>query len=353
MNITEIDRNFSVATKLAERNIVWRDAGDRAFVRYGLAKTDEAYLRMPRKTAQAVNDGVGGLCDNTSGVRIRLCTDSPYIAIQVGYRDLCRLAHMPLSGTGGFDLYREVGGQQFYVGAYIPPVDAQDTYEGIVYTGNTAGKPVNYVLNLPPYSAVNKLYIGLKEGSRTEAPDGYYNRLPVVFYGSSITQGACASRPGSIYQNFLSRALNMDYISLGFSGSARGEKSIADYIAGLEMSVFVSDYDHNAPSAAYLADTHYALYETIRGRCPDLPYIMISHPDRYIDDALMRRKTVMESYVRAVNAGDRHVYFIDGDSLFAGLEYDACTVDICHPNDLGMYRMAQGMLPLLKNLLYP
>ncbi len=352
MNIAEIDRNFSIETKLSERDIVWLDAGDRVFARYGFAETDGAYMRMPRDVAQTVNEGVGGLCDNTSGGRVRLCTDSPYIAIQVSYPGLCRLAHMPLSGTSGFDLYKEIGGQQFYVGAYIPPVDTQHTYEGIVYTGNTTGEPVNYVLNFPPYNSVSRLYIGLKAGSRTETPDGYYNRKPVVFYGSSITQGACASRPGNIYQNFLSRALNMDYISLGFSGSARGEKAIAAYMARLEMSVFVSDYDHNAPGAAYLADTHYALYEAIRERCPDLPYIMISHPDRWIDDALMRRKTIMESYVRAVNAGDRHVYFIDGDSLFAGFESDTCTVDVCHPNDLGLYRMAQGMLPILKKLLY-
>lgn len=352
MNITEIDRNFSIETKLPEKDIAWADARSDAFVCYGLVKTEEGYTRMPRDIAREVNEGVGELCDNTSGGRVRLCTDSPYIAVKAVYPGLCRMPHMPISGSSGFDLYKEIGGRQFYLGAYIPSMDTQTEYEGIVYTGNATGEPVNYVLNFPPYNALCKLYIGLKEGSCAETPNGYHNRKPVVFYGSSITQGACASRPGNIYQNFLSRALNMDYISLGFSGSARGEKAMAEYMAGLEMSVFVADYDHNAPDATYLADTHYALYEVIRKRCPDLPYIMISHPDPRINDALMRRKVIMESYVRAVNAGDRNVYFIDGDSLFAGLEYDACTVDVCHPNDLGMHRMAQGMLPLLKKLLY-
>ena len=351
MNISEIDRNFSIETKLPEHDIAWVDAKDDIFVCYGLAKV-EGYTRMPKDIAKTVNEGVKELCGNTSGGRIRLCTDSPYIAIKVVYPGLCRMPHMPLSGSSGFDLYKEVGGQQFYIGAYIPSMDIQSEYEGIVYTGNTTGELVDYVLNFPPYNSVERLYIGLKEASRTETPDSYYNRKPVVFYGSSITQGACASRPGNIYQNFLSRALNMDYISLGFSGSARGEKTIANYMAGLEIAVFVADYDHNAPDAAYLADTHYALYEIIRKRHPDLPYIMVSHPDRRINDALMRRKTIMESYVKAVNAGDQNVYFIDGDALFAGLEYDACTVDICHPNDLGMYCMAQGMLPLLKKLLH-
>ena len=156
---------------------------------------------------------------------------------------------MPISGTGGFDLYKEMGGQQSFVGAYIPPLNSENGFAGIVYTKNLTGRNVNYVLNFPTYNPVAKLYIGIKEGSRTETPDKYINKKPVVFYGSSITQGGCASRPGNIYQNFLSRALNVDYLCLGFSGNAKGEKEIAEYMAKLHMCAFVSDYDHNAPDS--------------------------------------------------------------------------------------------------------
>lgn len=79
---------------------------------------------------------------------------------------------------------------------------------------------------------------------------------------------------------------------------------------------------------------------------------MISHPDEKINDAIERRKIIMESYIRAIEEGDKNIYFIDGASLFAGYEYDACTVDGCHPNDLGFYRMAQGMFPILKKIIY-
>ena len=352
MNISEIDSNFKIETNLSEKDIVWQDAGRDGFVKYGAINSDEDYLRMPRETARSVSEGVGLLCDNTAGVRIRLCTDSPYIAIKAVFPQLCRFPHMPLSGTSGFDLYKEVGGRQSFVGAYIPSVEKDKGFEGIVYTNNTSGRKVNYILNFPTYNPVTKLYIGIKEGSKTETPDVYFNEKPVVFYGSSITQGGCASRPGNIYQNFLSRALNMDYLCLGFSGNAKGEKEIAEYMAGLQMCAFVSDYDHNAPDSEHLRNTHFALYEAIRNKNPELPYIMITHPSKGINEPVNRRKIIMESYLKALDKGDKNVYYIDGDSLFAGYEYDSCTVDCCHPNDLGFYRMAQGILPILKEILY-
>ena len=352
MNISEIDSNFKIETNLSEKDIVWHDAGEDSFVKYGLVKSDEDYLRMPRETARSVSEGVALLCDNTAGVRIRFSTDSPYIAIKAVFPYLCRFPHMPLSGSGGFDLYREVDGQQFFVGAYIPSVEKDKGFEGLVYTNNTSGKALNYILNFPPYNPVTKLYVGLKEESKTETPDSYINEKPVVFYGSSITQGGCASRPGNIYQNFLSRALNMDYLCLGFSGNAKGEKEIAECMAKLHMCAFVSDYDHNAPDSEHLRNTHFALYEAIRNKNPELPYIMITHPSKGINEPVNRRKIIMESYLKALDKGDKYVYFIDGDSLFAGYEYDSCTVDGCHPNDLGFYRMAKGILPILKEILY-
>ncbi len=351
MNISEIDSNFKIETNLSEKDIVWEDAGGDSFVKYGVVKSDEDYLRMPRKTARSVSEGIAALCDNTAGVRIRFSTDSPYIAIKAVFPRLCRLPHMPISGTGGFDLYKETGGQQSFVGAYIPPLDGENGFDGIVYTKNLTGRNVNYVLNFPTYNPVAKLYIGIKEGSKTETPDKYINKKPVVFYGSSITQGGCASRPGNIYQNFLSRALNIDYLCLGFSGNAKGEKKIADYMAGLQMCAFISDYDHNAPEPEHLKRTHFALYQTVRDKNPELPYIMITHPSEGINEPVNRRKIIMESYLKALDKGDKNVYYIDGDSLFAGYDFDSCTVDGCHPNDLGFYRMAQGILPIMKEIL--
>ena len=127
------------------------------------------------------------------------------------------------------------------------------------------------------------------------------------------------------------------------------------YLAGLDMCAFVSDYDYNAPDAQHLRNTHYKLYEAIRAAHPDIPYIMISKPDfkdgEYGNEDTARRAVIMESYLRALETGDRQVYFIDGVSFFAGPHADSCTVDGAHPNDLGFYRMAQGIEPVLRRVL--
>ena len=201
-------------------------------------------------------------------------------------------------------------------------------------------------INFPTYSNVSELYIALKEGSKLGHGMKYRNKKPVVFYGSSITQGACASRPGNIYQNVFSRRMGMDYINLGFSGSGKAEDVIVDYMAKLEMSVFVSDYDHNAPNVEYLEKTHEKMYKKIRERNPDIPYIIMSKPDfeGTYDINVRRRNVIMRTYENALFSGDKKVYFIDGEAIFKGDYADMCTVDTVHPNDLGFALMAKAFI---------
>ena len=128
---------------------------------------------------------------------------------------------------------------------------------------------------------------------------------------------------------------------------------MAEYIASLPMSVFVLDYDHNAPNPEHLNKTHYRFYEIIRKAQPDLPIIMVSMPDtdRNPADADERRGIIMNTYLRARAEGDRKVWFVDGRTLFGGRDRDCCTMDGCHPNDLGFYRMAEGLLPAIREAL--
>ena len=128
-------------------------------------------------------------------------------------------------------------------------------------------------------------------------------------------------------------------------------------MAGLSMSVFVSDYDHNAPNSEYLRATHYKMYEKIRAANPDLPYVMISRPDfwqldsKWLSSSEKRRAIIKESYDRARENGDENVYFIDGETFFAGELMDCCTVDGIHPNDLGFSKMAKVIGDLLEKLI--
>ena len=176
----------------------------------------------------------------------------------------------------------------------------------------------------------------------------------VVFYGSSITQGLAASHAGRTYVDQVCRALDTEYLNLGFSGSARGEDSIREYIASLPMSAFVLDYDHNAPSLDHLRATHEPLYRAVRKAHPDIPILIMNRPDFYdwLDDDHERRAIVRATYEKALAEGDERVWFIDGESFFGeGIARFDYTVDGCHPNDAGFDRMAAVVLPVLCEML--
>lgn len=208
----------------------------------------------------------------------------------------------------------------------MPPFQIDGGYESVI--DFDAVKMREITINFPLYSGVCALYIGLADGSAVEEPAPYTCEKPVVYYGSSITQGGCASRPGNSYQAVIARRLNCNYINLGFLGSAKGEKEIAEYIAQLDMSVFVYDYDHNAPDAAFLEATHRPMFEQIRMRRPELPVIMLTRPNhvpgRQTDE---RIRIVYNTYETAVQAGDQNVYFINGQEIFHYRDPDMMTVD--------------------------
>lgn len=311
-------------------------------------KSGEPFARLPEDVAKATSDGVYKLYRNTAGGRVRFETDSEYICIKLKGEPIS-LDHMTLLTSHGCDLYRENEyGEQSFIGRFTIPLKSKGDY--VSDKLSLGGGKKYLVLDLPLYGNVDELSIGLAPGAHVGAPLPYLHKEQIVFYGSSITQGGCASRPGLCYQAYISRDLKTDYLNLGFSGSARGEEAIVNYMATLDMCAFVSDYDHNAPSPEHLESTHYRMYETIRAAHPDIPYIMISRPGIRLTspDDIKRRRIIMESYIKALGSGDRNVYFIDGYSLFEGGDRDSCTVDGTHPTDIGFLRMGKVIGDVLK-----
>jgi len=359
MDISKIDSNFAIKTELDRTDIEWHDSRLKPFKIYGLynPETHVPFVRLPNSVAKTVSAGVERLAVYTAGGRVRFKTNSPYIAINAEMVLTDKMPHMTLCEKAGFDAYIEKDGKSQYAFTFIPPFTMTDGYSSLegIDTQIFGEGPYNVTINFPLYNGVTNLFVGVKEGSVIEESTPYVNEKPVVFYGSSITQGGCASRPGTCYQALISKNLNIDYINLGFSGSAKGEKEIADYMADLPMCCFVSDYDHNAPTKEHLAKTHYSLYQTIREKHPDIPYIMITRPDIRLGESLtaqVRRETILESFNKAVTSGDKNVYFIDGGKFFEGMNADECTVDGTHPTDLGFSRMAEIIGDTLKKVLF-
>lgn len=298
---------------------------------------DGRYHRMPYEIAERVSNGVKKLSANTAGGRIKFVTDSTYIVIKAKLGRYWHMYHFPACGNYGFDIY--VGTE--YKGTFRPGADRPTELEAVVELG--AGEH-NLTVNMPLYSDVCEVLVGLQETAEISHAPLYKYEKPVVFYGSSITQGACASRPGTCYQNILSRELDFNYVNLGFSGSAKAEDEIIDYIAGLDMSVFVYDYDHNAPSLEHYEATHEKMFLAIREKHPEIPIILMSRPS---SDVKERRQVIMHTYENALARGDKSIYVIDG----ARINQKGGTVDGCHPNDLGFYYMAKDLGPTLKKCL--
>ncbi|MBO5946042.1 MAG: hypothetical protein J6Q69_05485 [Clostridia bacterium] len=345
MKIAEIDKNFNVATNIMREGMVFYNVNATPFSIHGVYYDDGKYRRLPESVAKTVSKGVYELHAHTAGGRVRFKTNSPYVAIHSVMTNAYKMPHFPFSGSCGFDLY--VDGN--FIKSFVPPYEIETGYDSILETGSTEMHDI--LINFPLYSDVCELYVGLDEKAEIKAPDPYINELPVIYYGSSITQGGCASRPGATYQAFVSRALNLDYISLGFSGNAKAEDEIADYIADLKMSVFVYDYDHNAPSNEHYKATHEKMFLKVREKNPDLPIIIMPRPNvRLGEIAVVRRRIAKRTYNNAIKRGDKNVYFIDGRELMA-LCGDEATVDFTHPTDLGFYSMSLAVGKKLKKIL--
>lgn len=344
-DITQIDKNFVTNTTIDKEDVVFYDPGKAPFSVHGVSHDGERYRRLPKAVAESVSERVGVLSGHTSGGRVRFRTDSPYVAIHAEMPTIGKMPHFALSGSAGFDLYAD----GCYVKTFVPPFKITDGFDGVIELGTAQMREIT--INFPLYSSVSTLYIGLSSEAAVSAPAAYKHPKPVVFYGSSITQGGCASRPGNCYTAILSRKLDCDYINLGFSGSGKAEDEIAAYIAGLDMSVFVYDYDHNAPDAAHLEKTHEKMFQTIRQAHPKLPIIVMGRPKYTLTKEEKKRFAIIEATCEHARAkGDINVHLLSGPELMA-LAGNEGTVDGCHPNDLGFASMARTLEPLLSLIL--
>jgi hypothetical protein len=285
---------------------------------------------------------------HTTGFQARFATDSRKIYVKwVPYSTMLSLDHMPATGVSGVDIYvRKPGGKWRYA-----KTGRIKSVKGAGVSLDLTNEVSEVIVNFPLYNGVEEVLVGLDEGAvLKEAPDYTYEK-PIVYYGSSITQGCSASRPGMAYEAIIERTLDSNYINLGFSGAAKGEDAMADYIAGLDMSLFVYDYDYNAPSCEHLAATHEKMFLKIREKNPKLPIVMITRPRSRPDpDRDARKEIIKRTYDNAVSRGDKNVYILYGSDLFDGLKHEY-TIDDCHPTDLGLWFMAQGIIPTLRKII--
>ncbi|MGZ5545699.1 MAG: SGNH/GDSL hydrolase family protein, partial [Limisphaerales bacterium] len=210
----------SAADTSASKNLVWHDARVLTVEGKGWANTFQFYDRLPKTAKGVVRGPVWSLSQDSAGMAVRFVTDSTEISARWTLRrSELAMAHMPASGVSGLDLYTKENGKWHWVGAARPK---QFPTNEVLLARGLKGGTREYVLYLPLYNGVDAVEIGITPQSHLEAAPVRAQK-PIVFYGTSILQGGCASRPGMAYPSIVGRWLDWPVINLGFSGNAHSE----------------------------------------------------------------------------------------------------------------------------------
>ena len=261
---------------------------------------------------------------------------------------------MPATGVSGLDLYVRDAGVWRWL-AVGRPADAGEN-ERMLFQGLSKEKR-EYMLYLPLYNGIESIQIGLPEGAQLEpAPSRYEGRRPMVFYGTSIVQGGCASRPGMAYPAILGRKLDWPTVNLGFSGNGRMEPAVAELLAELDPAVYVIDSLPNL-DVEQAKERVEPFIQRLRQARPATPIVLVEnvhYGDAGLNETRRLRSVgvnrhLREVYDRMKKAGDKQLHYVTSALLLSGDGED--TVDGTHPTDLGFSRMATGIEPILREAL--
>jgi lysophospholipase L1-like esterase len=342
----------AVPTAQRTSEIRWHNPADWAIEGQGWTDTERRYDRFPSRARGMVPEPVWNLSRHSAGLYVRFRTDSPSVHLRMDLMSAnLAMPHMPATGVSGFDLYRRQGDRWQWLHQAMPT--AQHV-EAPLISGLAPGM-FEYTGWLPLYNGVEKLEIGVEPGARFE-PISKDTRPPIVFYGTSICHGACASRPGMAYTAILQRMLDQPIINLGFSGNGRMDPGVTALLTELNAAVYVIDCLPNM-SAEQTAERTEPLVRTLRQARPKTPILLVE--DRTFAQApavpgLMsghreRRAALRSAFRRLRDAGAEELYLLSGDRLL-GTDGEG-TTDGSHPNDLGMMRYAEAYRAALKPLL--
>ena len=306
---------------------------------------DDRLYRLPAEVAKNVSNAVYEMCGQTAGGRLKFRTDSRYLGIKA-----------ELESTNintGIDVVAD----GFYCGKVRGNNEEEEyQYEGMLSLGQNdsfMGITREVTVFLPRVARPKRVIITLDDEATVAPPTPYKIEKPIVWYGSSITHGGSSNSPSLCHAARVSEMLGANHVNLGFGGSAMAEVAMAEYIASLDMTAFIFDYEHNASSIEYLKNTHKRFFDIVRKAQPDLPIMMISRPDT--DREFLRscrgRQVIMDTFHQALDDGDKNVEYIDGFYLWGDDDRQSCTVDGCHPSEKGFGRMADTIYPRLQAFL--
>lgn len=355
--VTELDKNMALP-QAAATPLAWFEPVRPPFRLTGFPwfKRDRQFRRLPLHPPTPIRPAVSELAACTAGGQVAFQSNATRLVVRVELAGPYYMYHMPSTGQCGFDLYLGRPFAQRYHST--TRFDLKDIRYEVELFSHPESSWRTFTLNFPLYQGVKRFQVGLNPGAKVKPPPAWSEDRPVVIYGTSITQGGCASRPGLAYPNIISRALNRPVINLGFSGNGCGESEVIQLVAGIQNpGLLVLDYEGNAGSYDAYRQTLPAAIAMLRAAHPVTPLLVLSrivfareYSHAEAGPAREHRMRMQRDIVRHLRRqGDGHLYFHNGATLL-GPDADECTVDGIHPNDLGFMRMARRLAPLMNQL---
>ncbi len=339
------------AMAISADSLKYVDASTLPVIGKGFEDTQNRYERLPATLQDVTRPPVWNLSKNCSGLAIRFRTNSTAIGAKWEVTGDVVMNHFTMTGIKGLDLYCLENGKWQFVNSARPTGKTSQ----VVIIQNMPEGEKEYMLYLPLYDGLAQLEIGVLPSAEIKAPEvnSPQTGKPVVFYGTSITQGGCASRAGMAYPNILSRMLDREIINLGFSGNGKLDYEVAEAMATIDASCFVIDCLPNV-TADLMKEKYDRFLEIIREKKPETPIIMVEnilYPHMYFDQnvhqAVVDKNIALKQIFDAQEKkGDRNVYYVKADDLI-GHSQEA-TVDGVHLTDFGFVQMADQLYPVLK-----
>lgn len=316
---------------------VWYDGRLLLLEGKGWEKTESYYDRLPAGAKDKVRPPVWNLSHDSAGMCLRFLTDAKSIKIRWTLRDEnLAMPHMPATGVSGIDLYTRTGrGPWTFTQNGRPTAQSNEASFRV-----TPG--AECLLCLPLYNGVESLAIGIAKGKTLSKPGESSKRpkKPIVFYGTSITQGGCASRPGLAFTAIVRRRLDVPVINLGFSGNGKMEPEMADLLAELDPAVYVLDCLWNMQPAE-VSERLGPFVRKLRAARPRTPILLVEDSSGS-NTTPTEKGTILRRIYKALKAeGIRDLYFLSNRNML-GTDGEG-TVDGCHPNDIGMMRQATAL----------
>jgi hypothetical protein len=322
----------------------------------GWADLKAGFDRLPTKADGKVTPSVWSLSRHSAGLAVRFVTDADAIQARWTLTNAnLAMPHMPATGVSGLDLYvKDPKGQWRWLGVGQPKAQTNSV---ALASGMPPGER-EYLLYLPLYNGVSSVEIGIDKSKSLALADPRPESLrkPVLFYGTSITQGGCASRPGMVHTAILGRKMNRPVINLGFSGSGRMEPIMAELLAEVDASLYVLDCLPNM-SAAEVTERVVPFVKTLRAAHPETPILLVEdrgYTNSFLITSSRERNStnhaaLKQAFEKLTAEGVKALGYLPGDHLLG--DDGEGTVDSSHPTDLGFLRQADAFQPAMAKLL--